>query len=72
MLRIGLAAILLANLAWGQQYMISTFAGGPPPYTLAVDAIIGTPVSVAVDTKWGRKGVREIAETFNVHVAAIY
>ena len=42
---------LIANVAWSQQYVISTIAGGsaPPTPTSAVRASIGDPPRVAVD-----------------------
>jgi len=46
-----LGCLLIGSAAWGQQYVISTIAGGVPPPTpiAAVQASVGDPARVAVD-----------------------
>jgi len=46
-----LGCLLISGAAWGQQYVISTIAGGVPPPTpiAALKASVGDPARVAVD-----------------------
>lgn len=51
MRQLGLSVLLTASTALGQQYIISTYAGGAPPPTpaSALKSSIGFPQSVAAD-----------------------